>query len=57
MATGALAPYVTRTSAAMALTSQNKSVLVFYEEGLQLHARCHCLEIIENVNLILRSLK
>ena len=43
MAADALAPYVTRTSATMVLTLQDKmGVLVFCEEGFQLPAPSHC---------------
>ena len=47
MTADSLAPCVTRPSAAMVLSVQDKCVLVFHEEGFQIHATSHCREMIE----------
>ena len=50
MAADGLAPYVSRTSAAMVLIIIYKQVLIFHGEGFQLVMRLQCLNIIEDAN-------
>ena len=57
MVGNALAPCITRPSAAMILTVQNKHVFVIHEERFQLHAPSYCWKIIENGNTFLCFLK
>ena len=46
-----LAPYVTRPSAAMVLTLQDKRVHLFHEERFPLQAPSYYSEMIENPNV------
>ena len=53
MAADALAPCVTKSSAAMVLIMQDEHVLVFHEEGFQQPAPSPFWEMMENVNISL----
>ena len=53
MAADALAPFITRSSAIIILTMQDKWVLVFHEEEFQVHLPSECWEIIKNANIFL----
>ena len=57
MASDAMAPNITRSSAIMKLTMQDKQVLVFHEGGFQLGMPSWCSEMIENINTFLCFLK
>ena len=54
IAADALAPCVARSSAAMALTMQDKQILVFHKAGFLLSVPCKCLEMSENVDKFLK---
>ena len=49
----ALAPCITRSSAAVVLTAQDKQVLVFLGGGFQWPGSSWCWEMVENANMIL----
>ena len=53
MSTDALAHFVARSSANMVLDKQDKQVLAFHKEGVQLPISSQCWEMIENTCILL----